>query len=158
MFLISSYYSTHYGTITTLGHIFSLGAILTTPVWVLRDYLFEDGKVHYLFIGLLLTVGPFFVFYEPRIAVYSALALFWAYLIDTNVYILLRRFGVWVARIGSDLVTLPTVTIFFFYLRDHVWTLSDGQIVVKYITLFVVYFCLLGYHYYQCEKQRLKTM
>lgn len=132
------------------GLTFTIGAILSTPVFLLRD-IFEVK--HQSLQAFSLTFPAVLVVYLASSAlvdnpVQRATAFFisltWAMLIDRNIYTYFRRWGWAVGVFMSDIVSVPMLSICYFYAYTGHYAVPDGQLIVKYLTLLVIYAILFN--------------
>lgn len=145
--VVSNYYTMEHGALGWFGLTFTLGAILFTPAFIMRDVLHERGKGWYIFFSILAGVGAIYIYAEARFTTTLGCAFISAYLIDTNVYILLRKRGLWIARIISDACALLWLTLIIYHIRRvPTFDLTD-QLLVRSLTACVCYGILYTYEH-----------
>lgn len=145
LIFLSSYVSIRFGSQSVLGFSFTLGLFFSTPLMWLRDFAQEQGSRWWPTI-LSIPAYAAIYFYATSVladgehrAACTIIAVFWTLLLDRNLYLWFRRFGWAAGMIFSDLISVPMLTIFFWYLYADDWSGPDGQILLKYLTMAVGY-------------------
>lgn len=145
LMVASNLMGNYFGILELGGLSFSAGIFLFTPVLFLRDVLQEQEcswKAFLIsfaaFLGMFI-VNSFFVVDPIKKTLCSSFALMWTFLVDRNVFTYFRRFGWFPAALLSDLISLPLSPIFFYYFYQGGWSVPDGQLVMKYLTVLCLY-------------------
>jgi hypothetical protein len=149
--VFGSFLGLQFGIVSVFGLSFTLGIFFSVPLYTLRDILQEQPEtwIKFLLIPAIAYLLIFFMslhyVHDPlHRSVAVAISITWTLLVDRNVYTWFRKFGWGTAMIVSDLIAVPMVTIFFFYLYKGGWSVPDGQLIMKYLTLVVVYAILFS--------------
>ena len=134
-----------YGIVSVWDLSFTLGLFVAAPIITLRDVIQENKVRVQGFIGTLLAFFILLQYTDDTLwASAVAVAVTWTLLFDGILYTWFRRFG-WVpAMIVSDCVAQAMSPIFFYYLYEGGWAVPDGQILLRYLTLFAVYGIILS--------------